>query len=131
MQKATPSTSEVKRMWIDQPSALQPLHNLHGTKVSAVREDESAYRDYFLSGPVISQRVHSNALSNGWIKRSRLGGGDVTVEELVKRLRGVDHMSVEDCFLQSYLFSYAADKLEELAAENEQMDVVRAVFKEA
>lgn len=45
----------------------------------------------------------------------------MSVEELVKRLRGVDHMSVEDCFLQSPLFGHAADKLEELAAENERL----------
>lgn len=45
----------------------------------------------------------------------------MSVEELVKRLRGVDHMSVEDCFLQSPLFGHAADKLEELAAEVERV----------
>lgn len=38
----------------------------------------------------------------------------MSVEELVKRLRGV-------CFLQSPLFGQAADKLEELAAENERL----------
>lgn len=50
------------------------------------------------------------------------------VEELVKRLRGVDHMSVEDCFLQSPLFGHAADKLEELAAEVERLKEDRARF---
>lgn len=45
----------------------------------------------------------------------------MSVEKLVKRLRGVDHMSVEDCFLQSHLFGHAADKLEELAAANERL----------
>lgn len=34
--------------------------------------------------------------------------------DIVKRLRAVDHTSVEDCFLQSYLFSYAADEIERL-----------------
>jgi len=34
--------------------------------------------------------------------------------DLVKRLRGVDHMCVEDCFMQSPLFSHAADRIEEL-----------------
>lgn len=37
---------------------------------------------------------------------------------LVARLRAVDHMSVEDCFLQSYLFAYAADALEGALAES-------------
>lgn len=49
----------------------------------------------------------------------------MSVEELVKRLRGVDHMSVEDCFLQSPLFGQAADKLEELAAENKRVTISR------
>ena len=34
--------------------------------------------------------------------------------DIVKRLRAIDNMSVEDCFLQSYLFSYAADEIERL-----------------
>lgn len=37
-------------------------------------------------------------------------------DDLVARLRAVDHMSVEDCFLQSSLFAHAADRLE--AAED-------------
>lgn len=39
-------------------------------------------------------------------------------EDIVERLRGVDHMSVEDCFLQSSLFEKAADEIERLRAEN-------------
>lgn len=35
---------------------------------------------------------------------------------LVPRLRAVDHMSVEDCFLQSHLFAQAADEIERLRA---------------
>ena len=36
--------------------------------------------------------------------------------DIVERLRAVDHMSVEDCFLQSSLFATAADKIERLQA---------------
>lgn len=36
--------------------------------------------------------------------------------DIVMRLRAVDHMSVEDCFLQSYLFSNAADEISRLRA---------------
>lgn len=57
---------ELKRMWINQPSVLQPLHHLHGTNVLAYREDGDTYRVYFLSGNVISQRVPGFALSDGW-----------------------------------------------------------------
>lgn len=52
----------VERMWINQPSTLQPLHHLHGTNVLAVGR-----RVYFLSGPVISMMVPERVLSRGWI----------------------------------------------------------------
>lgn len=60
--------NEAKRMWIDQPSTLQPLHALHGTNVLAIPEldDANMMRIYFLSGPVISSRVPRLCLSNGW-----------------------------------------------------------------
>ena len=37
--------------------------------------------------------------------------------EIVERLRGVDHGSVEDCFLQSPLFDHAADHITKLTAQ--------------
>ena len=55
----------LKRMWIDQPSTLQPLHSLHGTNVLAQPETDKVMRVYFLSGDVISQRVPNEALSPG------------------------------------------------------------------
>lgn len=60
----------IKRMWINQPSTIQPFHELHGQNVLAVTEPEcdKIFRIYFLSGPVVSQRIHSSALSKGWIK---------------------------------------------------------------
>ena len=36
--------------------------------------------------------------------------------DIVMRLRAVDHMSVEDCFLQSHLLATAADEIERLQA---------------
>jgi uncharacterized coiled-coil protein SlyX len=39
------------------------------------------------------------------------------MSDLVKQLRSIDHMSVEDCFLQSYLYTKAADRIEELEAK--------------
>lgn len=38
-------------------------------------------------------------------------------DELVKRLRAVDHMSLEDCFCQSALYDQAADRIEQLERE--------------
>lgn len=51
------------RMWINQPSTLQPLHHLHGTNVLS---EDGTNRIWFLSGPVISMVVPHNVLSLGW-----------------------------------------------------------------
>lgn len=59
-------TVKIDRMWINQPSTQQPLHQLHGKNVLAVKESENMYRIYFLSGDTISMRAHSNTLSWGW-----------------------------------------------------------------
>lgn len=53
-------------MWINQPSTLQPLHRLHGTRVLAVQEDTHLYEIYFLSGAVVSMQVMASCLSSGW-----------------------------------------------------------------
>lgn len=58
----------MKRMWINQPSTLQPLHKLHGTNVLAQSDTDDTYRVYFLSGDVMSQQVPKNTLSDGWQK---------------------------------------------------------------
>lgn len=61
------------RAWINQPSTLQPLHDLHGVKVLA--DDDCRLVDhadvkntsvYFLSGPVVSMFVPDGTLSKGW-----------------------------------------------------------------
>lgn len=54
------------RMWINQPSTLQPLHKLDRTNVLAVEDGDRVMRVYFLSGPIVSQQVPRNALSPGW-----------------------------------------------------------------
>lgn len=43
-------------------------------------------------------------------------------DDLVARLRAVDHMSVEDCFLQSSLFAHAADRLEAAEARVRELE---------
>jgi hypothetical protein len=54
------------RMWINQPSTLQPDHALHGTNVLAIAETDKMARIYFLSGPIESQQVSYLSLSPGW-----------------------------------------------------------------
>ena len=57
---------KLQRMWINQPSTLQPLHRLHGTNVLATPDAGKVHIVYFLSGDVISQQVPPNVLSKGW-----------------------------------------------------------------
>lgn len=58
----------MRRMWINQPSTLQPLHHMHGTNVLAGREyrADNAVTVYLLEGDVVSMYVPSLALSPGW-----------------------------------------------------------------
>lgn len=58
----------LQRMWINQPSTLQPYHKFHGTKVLADLNDEQFKRVYFLSGDVISMQCDRFYLSTGWPK---------------------------------------------------------------
>ncbi len=62
----------MKRMWIDQPSTLQPLHKLNGVNVLAVEETDVCMRVYFLQGDVISQQVPKICLSDGWTERTSI-----------------------------------------------------------
>ncbi len=59
----------VKRMWINQPSTLLPLHHLHGMNVLVEPDTGSVMRVYFLSGNVVSQQVPKMALSDGWLPK--------------------------------------------------------------
>lgn len=57
------------RKWINQPSARQSLHHLHGTNVLAIPERNSevdGWCVYFLSGDTISMSVLGLWLSDGW-----------------------------------------------------------------
>lgn len=45
------------------------------------------------------------------------------MDDLVKRLRAVDHISVEDCFLQSPLYGHAADAIEALQARVAELEI--------
>ncbi len=56
----------MERMWINQPSKLQPLHHLHGTRVLATPERKGIMRVYFVDGDVISMECPINTLSAGW-----------------------------------------------------------------
>lgn len=44
----------------------------------------------------------------------------MTDEELIIALRSIDHMNVDDCFLQSHFYSKAADRIEQLVKEGNE-----------
>ena len=67
---STRSTA-MKRMWINQPSTLQPLHQLHAVRVLAGPDTDTCARAYFVSGDTISMQSPHNALSEGWPASSR------------------------------------------------------------
>ena len=53
------------RAWIDQPSTLQPHHEMHGVKCIAVDDDDTGegYSTiYFVDGPLHSMTVQRSAL---------------------------------------------------------------------
>lgn len=60
------NTLKFKRMWVNQPSTLQPDHKLHGSLVYAADTGEKYIDIYFLNGPAISQRIARLSLSEGW-----------------------------------------------------------------
>lgn len=57
---------DVRRMWINQPSTIQPLHHLHGLNVLAYEEHPGAWRCFPLHGDVVSFQALSLCLSPGW-----------------------------------------------------------------
>ena len=63
--------TDLCRMWINQPSSLQPFHELHGTNVLAAHETGNVMRVWFLAGETVSQQLPLTVLSEGWVA---LGG---------------------------------------------------------
>ena len=51
------------RAWINQPSTLQPLHRLHGTRFIAQDSGERSVRIWFTEGDVHSMEVLRECLS--------------------------------------------------------------------
>ena len=65
------SKPRIFRAWINQPSTLQPLHNLHGVKCIAVEDRPGNVRLYFTEGAVHSMDADPLCVSE--IKLSSAG----------------------------------------------------------
>lgn len=65
----------LKRMWINQPSWLQPLHKMHGIRVLAEPEPNqpNTMRAWLLEGEWQSISIPKQSLSDGWPSSSRPG----------------------------------------------------------
>lgn len=64
----------MNRYWINQPSTLQPDHNMHGQNVLAERDLGSAGKTttvYPVTGEIISTMVFVTSLSPGWNSQRR------------------------------------------------------------
>lgn len=59
--------NNTKRMWINQPSTLQPLHAYHGTNVLAQPYDGDRMEVFFVSGETVSLITSRTTLSDGWV----------------------------------------------------------------
>lgn len=60
------NTARCSRFWINQPSTLQPCHDMHGLNVIAENGDSEFVDVYFLDGETWSARIQRSALSKGW-----------------------------------------------------------------
>lgn len=58
--------SGVRRAWINQPSTLQPLHRMHGTRVIALPSTEDQCVVCPVDGDIVSLLVPKSCLSSGW-----------------------------------------------------------------
>lgn len=56
----------IRRMWVNQPSMLQPLHDMHGVNVLAYPEYDDTFRCFHLSGECVSFQALRSCLSEGW-----------------------------------------------------------------
>jgi hypothetical protein len=58
----------MKRMWVNQPSKFQPLHEIHGVRVLAQDSEfgPKFNRVWFTSGKIVSMEVPASVLSDGW-----------------------------------------------------------------
>lgn len=62
----------MKRMWVNQPSKSQPLHNVHGALVLA-HEGRIRFINHTSAGDINSQESVPGTLSPGWPTHLRKG----------------------------------------------------------
>lgn len=63
----------LERMWVNQPSTLQPDHKYSRKNVlcDPKKVSDKGYLDvYFTEGPIVSCRMHISSLSKGWLEKS-------------------------------------------------------------
>lgn len=76
-----------ERMWVNQPSASQPCHKMHGCRVLAITPTltDSSIRVYFVDGPLISAELSPLSLSYGWPEVSRFDKAVAALRSIVRQ----------------------------------------------
>lgn len=58
--------SGVRRMWVNQPSTMQPMHDRHGQLVIAHHDYDDQWRCFPIAGNTVSFMANRLWLSDGW-----------------------------------------------------------------
>ena len=63
-----PGIDNLARYWVNQPSTLQPHHNLHGVNLIAetTPDSDGIVRAYMVEGDTISMNIQKGSLCGGW-----------------------------------------------------------------
>ncbi len=80
---------KLERMWINQPSRLQPDHKWNGERVLAAvdyQPERPVVRVYFLRGAVVSQEMLRLSLSPGWPEAGDRDGTLAVLKKVEARL---------------------------------------------
>ena len=60
---------DIRRVWVNQPSTLQPMHRWNGMNMLATSYNDYCDVVYFLEGDSISMVMPKACLSDGWLKK--------------------------------------------------------------
>lgn len=65
---------KIYRAWINQPSTLQPLHDMHGQRCIVADYGDDCIDIYFTDGDTHSMRVHRLCVSQIHLSAATQGG---------------------------------------------------------
>ena len=84
----------IERMWVNQPSTMQPYHLLHGVNVLARHEFDDTLEIFFLYGKEISLYADRLVLSPGWLTHATVYQD---IDDRVSKQRVVNIRRIFEC----------------------------------